>query len=263
MCLNGWGGKLYEPLIKYLSETSPDVLCLQEVVHTPASDKDVLIYRDGAHVLPQRANLYRDICRALPDHVGIFSPAAQGVLWDGEESIPSQWGLATFVRKSLPIIAQHQGFVHKTFSPDGYGEHPRSRTAHAIRVHDFERGWPVCIAHMHGLRDMAGKMDTPERDAQSRRFADICTAVMESGDRLIACGDFNVEPSSRMFATMAELGLVDLVTSRGFDGTRTSHYGKPGRHADYMLINALVKPISFDVVASPEVSDHRPLLLEL
>jgi exonuclease III len=40
MCLNGWGGKLDDHLPNYLRETSPDVLCLQEVVHTPATQKD-------------------------------------------------------------------------------------------------------------------------------------------------------------------------------------------------------------------------------
>ncbi len=263
MCLNGWGGTLHDQLVAYLRAESPDVLCLQEVVHTPGASKDTLIYRDGDHVLPQRANLFRDVAGALPDHVATFCPAAQGVLWDGGEQIASQWGLATFVRKSFPIVAQHQGFVHKSFSPNGYGEHPRSRSAHAIRVHDFERGWPVCIAHMHGLRDLAGKMDTPERLAQGHKLVAICKAIMEEGDRLVVCGDFNVEPASATFEILAEIGLTDLVTARGFAGTRTSHYRKPGRFADYMLVNDGVEPLAFDVVAQPEVSDHRPLLLEI
>ncbi len=40
MCLNGWGGKLYDVLQPYLAEVPPDVLCLQEVVHSPLTDKD-------------------------------------------------------------------------------------------------------------------------------------------------------------------------------------------------------------------------------
>ena len=113
MCLNSWGGKLHEALLPYLVETAPDILCLQEVTHSPASDKDWLTYRDGDHVLPQRANLFRDVSGALPDHVAVFCPAAQGRLWDGDRAIPSQWGLASFVHRSLPIIGQVQGFVHR------------------------------------------------------------------------------------------------------------------------------------------------------
>ena len=102
MCLNGWGGKLHDQLIDYVSAVSPDILCLQEVVHTPLSAKDWLTYRDGDHVLPQRANFFSMSQDALPDHTATFCPAAQGILWDGDETVPSQWGLATFVRNALP-----------------------------------------------------------------------------------------------------------------------------------------------------------------
>ncbi|MFX3714235.1 endonuclease/exonuclease/phosphatase family protein, partial [Streptococcus suis] len=47
MSLNGWGGKLHEPLISYLQTEQPDVLCLQEVVHSPEARDDWLLYRDG------------------------------------------------------------------------------------------------------------------------------------------------------------------------------------------------------------------------
>jgi endonuclease/exonuclease/phosphatase family metal-dependent hydrolase len=264
LCLNGWGGTLWDELDRYLRAEQPDVLCLQEVVHSPMTEEAWLTYRDGDHVLPQRANLFREVCAALPGHRGSFCPAAQGVLWDGNRAVPSQWGLATFVRDNLAVVAQAQGFVHGAFSPAGYGAHPRSRTAHAVRVHDFERGWPVTIVHMHGLRDPAqGKADTPERLAQAYRLAHLVGSVAEPGDRLVVCGDLNVEPESQTFAILAELGLRDLVTGRGHLDTRTSHYRKPGRFADYLLVNDAVEVLAFEVVAEPEVSDHRPLLLTI
>lgn len=263
MCLNGWGGTLHQEAEGYLAREAPDVLCLQEVVHTPATSKDWLEYRDGDHVLPQRANFFRDVSMALPEHVAIFCPAAQGVLWDGDDAVPSQWGLATFVHRRFLIIAQAQGFVHKGFSPDGYGEHPRSRSAHVVRLHDFDRGWPITIAHMHGLRDLQGKIDTRERLAQAQRFVALIRSVAQPGDRLVVCGDFNVEPDSRTFEVLAGMGLKDLVVGRGHCDTRTSHYKKPGRYADYMLVNEAVDVRAFVVVEHPEVSDHRPLLLEI
>lgn len=263
MCLNAWGGKLHGQLIPYLQAVSPDVLCLQEVIHSPATTRDWLTYRDGDHVLPQRANLFRDVSAALPGHVAMFCPAAQGVLWDGDEPVPSQWGLSTFVRSSFPVIAQAQDFVHKSFSPHGYGDHPRSRNAHAIRIYDYARDRAVGIAHMHGLRDPNGKRDTPERLAQARRLAELATRVALPGAPLVVCGDFNVEPGSETFRVLAGIGLTDLVTTRGFEGTRTSHYAKPGKFADYMLVNDAVEVVSFTVAAEPEVSDHRALLLEI
>jgi endonuclease/exonuclease/phosphatase family metal-dependent hydrolase len=263
MCLNGWGGKLHEALIPYLRASAPDILCLQEVVHTPESDAAWLTYRDGDHALPQRANLFHEVARALPDHVATFCPAAQGVLWDGQMPIPSQWGLARFVRSAFPVIGQIQDFVHKAYAPDGYGAHPRSVVAHAIRVFDHARNWPVSIVQMHGLRDLNGKMDTPERLTQAQRLVNLARRIAAPADRLILCGDFNVAPDSETFRILAGIGLHDLVTARGFAGTRTSHYTKPGRFADYMLVNRAVEVIDFNVVTTPEVSDHCPLVLEI
>lgn len=263
MCLNGWGGKLYDKLLPYLNHNSPDILCLQEAIDSPATNKDWLMYRDGDHELPQRANFFRDVSVTLPDHVAIFCPAAQGVLWDEVTQVPSQWGLATFVRKSFPIVAQIQEFVHKSYSPNGYGEHPRPRNAHAVRVFDYEKNRLVGIAHMHGLRDPRGKMDTSERAEQARRFVSMATRIIEGNTPLIVCGDFNVEPESETLKLLSEAGLTDLVTTRTQNGTRNSYYKKPGRFADYLLVNKHVNVLDFEVVFEPEVSDHCPLVLEI
>lgn len=263
MCLNGWGGKLSDALLPYVASVSPDVLCLQEVVHSPATGKALLTYRDGDHVLPQRANFFSDVSQALPDHVATFCPAAQGVLWDGDDPVPSQWGLATFVHKSHPIVAQAQGFVHKTYSPVGYGDHPRSRSAHAVRLYDYAGNRPVSITHMHGLRDLNGKMDTPERTAQAHRLWNLSRQVTEPGDLTIICGDFNVEPDSDTLAILKGEGMTELVTSHNFTSTRNSQYKKPGKFADYMLINRPDAVKTFDVIYDPEVSDHCPLLLQI
>ena len=262
MCLNGWGGKLHSELLPYVALAAPDVLCLQEVVHSPDSEKDWLTYRDGDHILAQRANFFRDVCNALPDHVATFCPAAQGVLWDGDISVPSQWGVATFIHKSLPVIAQVQGFVHGSYGVDGFGQHPRSRSAHAVRVWDYAAGRGVGIAHMHGLRDLAGKGDSPARTAQAHRFANLAAQVAEPGEALILCGDFNVEPTSHTLEILRRSAGQELVTDGGWDGTRSAYYPKPGKFADYMLVNDAVRVQRFAVVRDPEVSDHCPLVLE-
>ncbi|MEM9522484.1 MAG: endonuclease/exonuclease/phosphatase family protein [Pseudomonadota bacterium] len=263
LCLNGWGGRLHDRLFSYLKETDPDVLCLQEVVHAPSSPRDWLTYRDSHLELPQRAHFFTEVSQVLPDHQAAFCPATQGELWDGKTRHAALWGLATFVRRSIPIIGQRHDFVHGTFSADGYGEHPRPRTAHVVRLFDLDNGYPIVVGHMHGLRDLNGKQDTPARRVQAQKLVDLVTTVAARHDRLIVCGDFNVLPDSVTFDILSNVGLIDLVTRHGFSDTRSSHYKKDVRYADYMLVNAAVKVASFDVVATPEVSDHRPLLLEL
>src|SRR5690606_25364975 len=125
VCLNIWGGTLHAALIPWLKAQDADVLCLQEVIHTPDAPYGWLEYRDGDHLLPQRARLLDDVKAVLPGHVACFCPAATGMRWDGARSVRSHWGLATFVRSTIPVIGQAQGFVHKAYSPDGYGDHPR------------------------------------------------------------------------------------------------------------------------------------------
>jgi len=134
LSLNGWGGRLGEQLVAYVKDAEPDVFCLQEATSTPAATSPWLTYRDGGGELLQRASLFAEVAGALPDHQAFFCPAARGPLYDGDRMLQSEWGLATFVRRALPIIGQVQDFIHGAFSADGFGDHPRSRNAHAVRL---------------------------------------------------------------------------------------------------------------------------------
>ncbi|MCL6706208.1 endonuclease/exonuclease/phosphatase family protein [Pseudomonas sp. R2.Fl] len=261
--LNAWGGRVHEPLMRYLRQADPDVLCLQEVTHVEAAETGWLVFREGDFELPQRASLYEDVKAILPAHNAFFAPAACGPLHDGDRAVMSQWGLATFVRRDLPVIGQAQGFIHGDFPLSGFGEHPRPRNAHGIRIFRHDRGSAVTIVQLHGLRDLAGKGDTPARLAQAHAIVRLVEKVRQPGDGLVVCGDFNLMPDSETFAILAGIGLTDLVTTRGFTDTRTSWYPKEGRHADYLLVTPEVKVERFEVVAEPEVSDHRALLLEI
>ena len=262
--LNAWGGKLHAPLMPFVAGVGADILCLQEVVRTPDATCEWMFYRDHDVELPQRANLFDEVARTLPDHQAFFSPTARGELFDEQNRIlASEFGLSTHARKTLPVIGQVSDFIHGDFSPHGWGLHPRARNAHAVRVYDYAGDKAVTVVQLHGLRDPEGKGDTPARDAQADRLVELIDRIRRRGEALVVCGDFNLLPGSRTFAWLNAIGLTDLVTSRGFTDTRTSHYAKPGRYADYMLVSPEVEIVAFDVMAAPEVSDHRALLLEL
>lgn len=263
LSLNIWGGMLHAPLLAYLPMVDADIYCLQEVSRAPAARNPWLTYRDGAVELQQRAHLYDEIAAALPGHDGRFAPTAQGELADGEARCWQQFGLATFVRKGIPIMAEALDFIHGSFAPDGFGAHPRARNAHAVRLFDQATDAPVTVVQLHGLRDPAGKHDTPARIAQAKALVLLIKRIWRTGERLVVCGDFNVLPDSHTFHILGRIGLTDLVTSRGFTDTRTSFYKKDGRYADYMLVTPDIRVKAFDVVAKPEVSDHRPLWLEM
>lgn len=261
--LNAWGGKIYQPLIEYLATAHADVLCLQEITRSSGVTADWLEYRDGSHILPQRPNLFDDLKAVLPEHDGFFAPSTRGELFDGDRAVTSEFGLATFIHRSLAITGQAADFVHGSFSPDGYGAHPRARNAHVFRLFDYATSRTVTIAQLHGLRDMAGKGDTPERIAQAEALVALIGRIHRQGDPLVVCGDFNVLPESSTFEILGRLGLTDLVTSRGFEGTRTSLYPKEAKFADYMLVSADVEVTRFEVVRTPEVSDHCALMLDI
>ena len=263
LSLNVWGGMRHAPLIDYLRAVDADVYCLQEVPRAIAARSEWLTYRDGAVELQQRANLYRDIAAALPGHDGFFAPAMRGELTDGDRACWQEFGLATFVRQDIAVIGQALDFVHGAFSPHGFGPHPRPRNAHAFRLYDYAADRALTVAQLHGLRTVDGKGDTPEREAQAEALVDLIARLHRTDEGLVLCGDFNVLPQSDTFKTLARIGLADLVTARGFTDTRTSLYTKPGRYADYMLVNAEVSVADFTVVEAPEVSDHRALLLTL
>lgn len=261
LSLNVWGGMLHAPLLDYLAAVDADVYCLQEVPRAVAARSDWLTYRDGTVELQQRSNLYKEIATALPGHDGFFAPAMRGQLIDGDRPCWQEFGLATFVRQDIAVIGQSLDFVHGSFSPHSFGDHPRSRNAHAFRLYDYKADRPLCVVQFHGLREVDGKGDTPNRGAQAEALVALISRLSRKNEALVLCGDFNVLPESLTFKTLSRLGLTDLVTTRGFTDTRTSLYTKPGRYADYMLVNEDVQVVDFTVVQTPEVSDHRALLL--
>ncbi|MFY0634389.1 MAG: endonuclease/exonuclease/phosphatase family protein [Vannielia sp.] len=261
-CLNAWGGRMHAELSEWLAQDDPDILCIQEVVHVPAAPAPWLDYRDDGRNLPQRADMLADLATALPRHDITFCPAARGPLWHGDTQVWSQWGLATLTRRGLPVTHQAQGFVHGSFGADGFGAHPRSRTGHALRLWRPEGA--VVIAHMHGLRDpQAGKADTPARAAQAERLSGLVEAIRQAGDEVAICGDFNVLPGSETLRILSRLAPRELVGEGGHPGTRNSLYPKPERFADYMMVSEGLAVAGFDVLHTPEVSDHCPLVLTL
>lgn len=116
------------------------------------------------------------------------------------------------------------------------------------------------MINLHGLRDGAGKGDTPARRSQADRIAALVTTLRCEGDVAAVGGDFNLLPDSGTFDVLGGLGLTDLVQDAD---TRTSHYRNAVRHADYLLVSAPDRVRRFEVVPAPEVSDHRALVVDL
>ena len=256
--LNAWGGAVLDELAAWLPGTGVDVLCVQEVTRTHDLS-GWTEFADADRTLPQRANLLADLQELLPDHQARFLVSDGGPVSDAEGNRHLQdFGIATFIHPRFPVIGEAARFVHGTFSDhDVWPEGDRPRIAHAVRLHDRARARSITIAQCHGLRDPAGKHDTPERILQAKRLRALVDDVRAADDLTLVGGDFNVLPTSATFDT---LGLVNLV---GEADTRSSLYPKSIRHANYALISDPTAIKNFDILTSPEVSDHRPLVIDL
>jgi len=84
----------------------------------------------------------------------------------------------------------------------------RARNAHGVRLFDYTAGFAVTVVHMHGLRERAGKQDTPNRLAQARALVDVIGRIRRKAERLVGCGDFNVLPTSVTSHALEETGLT-------------------------------------------------------
>ncbi|WP_312874870.1 endonuclease/exonuclease/phosphatase family protein [Actinomadura litoris] len=260
--LNAWGGAMFDALAPWLDTCGADVLCLQEVTRTPALGGWTR-FDDADRSLPQRADLLADVRARLPRHQGLFAVSDAGPVQDHEGRRHRQdFGVATFVGASLPVVGMRSAFVHGDYTEhrDEWPNDGRPRAALAVRVRDRRAERFVTVVNLHGLRDPRGKADTPARRAQAERLADLVRGARGDGDMTVVCGDFNLLPDSETFQILADLGLTDLV---GGADTRTSRYPKPLRHAGYVLVSDPAGVERFEIAAAPEVSDHRALLLDL
>jgi endonuclease/exonuclease/phosphatase family metal-dependent hydrolase len=274
--LNCWGGRV-PGLAEWLQSTGADVFCLQEMYNSPTSS--ALVAEDPADAnnppMSSRINLYQELQEALPEHESFLWPFARNFINDGTAStVPLYYGIATFVRKTFPVIWSRTEFVHGEFrfiEPTGEKNRlPLSRNAHVFRVLEPETTKVVSFAHMHGLWDPSGKQDTPARDGQRRLFGGLVDAASSYGKLpTVVCGDFNLLPESSFFVDFQGRGFSELVTSGGrARGTRTSFYtNNPKKKnlspfADYALVNQGVRVKNFEIVRDPEVSDHCPLLID-
>ncbi|MFI5895832.1 endonuclease/exonuclease/phosphatase family protein [Actinoplanes sp. NPDC051513] len=259
--VNAWGGALADDLLKWLPGSGAHVVCLQEVTRTPGLTGWTR-FSDGERSLPQRAALFDDVRAALPQHQAIFVTSDSGPVRDDEGRRHRQdFGLATLVGEDLPIVGVDSAFVHGQFTDHAeWTVADRPRVALAVRTVDRAAGRSVWVVQVHGLRDPLGKADTPARRLQAERLAALVRRIRDPRDLVVVCGDFNVLPDSETFGVLAEVGLTDLV---GVADTRTSHYRKAVRHASYLLVSDVAAVKRCDILAEPEVSDHRALILEI
>lgn len=259
--INAWGGAMYDELVGWLKAVDAEIICLQEVTRTP-NRSGWATFADGERTLPQRLNLFDDVSAVLPGYTPYFVANDAGPVTDGEGvELRQDFGIATWVRDDVPVVGLDARFVHSRFVDHTVWDvDDRPRAALTVTVRDRVVGKSVSVIQCHGLRDPAGKGDSLIRLEQARKLAGIVERMCSTSEVVVLCGDLNLLPTSKTFALLAEHGMTDLV---GDADTRTSIYTKAIRSASYVLVSSPTAVRSFEIVAAPEVSDHRALVLEL
>lgn len=252
--LNTWGGRagLRDLLTFFETYADVDIFCLQEVWN--GGEEMVGKIGGGVPIVGVDPQLLEHIASVLPEHTPFF-----------RSHFHEYFGLAMFVRTSLKVQFEEE---HSIYRETGYisdidvGD--QARILHAVELAGV--GAPV-VAHLHGLwQPMSpevvavtdGKQDNADRLEQSKR---ILAFVASRKTPLVLLGDFNLLPDSESIAMLEHAGLRNLVREYGITSTRTRHYTKPGRFADYAFVTEGVTVREFKVLPD-EVSDHAPLYLE-
>lgn len=247
--LNIWGGKIFEPLINFFKDqaNNTDIFCLQEVFHTPTDKKDT----HGA-----RANVYDEIKQVLNGFQGFYALAQEGYDTDGAVDFPLSYGLAMFVKKSIPITVHGDVFVFRARNSRKDDNTSIGRNLEYITLGNGEEA--TSIFNLHGLWSGDGKDDNRDRLEQSRKVKEFMATV--ESKKNILCGDFNLLPNTQSLLLL-EAGMKNLVKDYGVTSTRSRFYTKPNKFADYILVSPEVKVNRFEVLPVT-ASDHLPLLLD-
>ncbi len=244
--LNTWGGEAgVDGLVDFLqAHSDADVFCLQEVWN---GGEHMLEKKSGGSWLERRVpTLLTDMSAALPQFKHHFRP-----------HFFDFYGMAMFVKEGIEVIEEGEQYIYKEkgwVSPEEFGNHARILQFVTVRT---DSGIQT-ILHLHGLWNGQGKGDSSDRLEQSDRVLKFASQLTNP---YVILGDFNLRPDTESLKKFEEFGLRNLIAEHGITSTRTSHYTKPEKFADYAFVSEGVDVKKFKVLPD-EVSDHSPLYLE-
>lgn len=242
--LNIWGGKIYEPLMKFISEVKEDtdIFCFQELFFGDKPEGDV----SGA-----RANITGEL-QGLLSNFNIYPYLAPKDSFFMGEKVLSSIGQAIFSKKHLPVIDKGGFYTHlHVENHSGIFQYIKIKS-------DTDE---FVIGNLHGLWLPTGKLDTPERIKQSGMIINFYNN--QTGKKII-CGDFNLRPETESIALFNK-DYKNLIQDFGITSTRNSFYKDAERYkdfiSDYVFTSPDINIIDFKPIDNL-VSDHLPIFIE-
>lgn len=253
ICLNAWGGKLYQPLIDFIKENSEDtdIFCLQEVFSTTSGIKTGSDFR---------LNLYQEISYILKNHNGYFASCLDnyiaGDFHPKYVDFNLSWGLAIFITKKIPVKAHHELFVYRernNFDPSDLNTLPRN--IQYINFIKNNNSYTVC--NIHGIWHSSGKGDNNSRISQSIQINEVLNK--QKGGKIL-CGDFNLDINTQSIKLL-EANMSNLIKKYNIKTTRTAYFPGSDEFADYVFVSPSINIDNF-TLPDIKVSDHLPMILQ-
>ncbi|MBN1778900.1 MAG: hypothetical protein JW816_01645 [Candidatus Buchananbacteria bacterium] len=250
--LNAWGGKIFEPLMEFISFKAggTDVFCFQEMLFGQE--------KDFTPIVGGRINLFDEIQARLPEFVG-YKYLAKASSYFGGEKLPDgcEIGQAIFVRNSIKVV--DFGGLRAYAEGGKIDQDPALTVCGNLQYVKLKIASQfLTVANLHGLWQQGSqKMDTPERLTQSKIVKEFIKKQIGSK---ILVGDFNLRPETKSIEMLDEI-LKDLIKEYNITSTRSKFYQKEIKYADFAFVSLDVNVQDFQVLSDP-VSDHLPLYLE-
>ena len=157
--LNLWGGKLFQPLMDFISvhASDTDLFCFQEVFDTNTKLSESAGFR---------LNLYKEISKILPKHTGCFASVLENYIAGSFQpnfvDFNLSWGISIFASKKLNITSSGDFFVfgkRGDFNPKDLNTLPRN-TQYVTFINE---GKQFTVCNLHGIWVKGTKEDTPSR----------------------------------------------------------------------------------------------------
>ncbi|MBP7741275.1 MAG: endonuclease/exonuclease/phosphatase family protein [Candidatus Pacebacteria bacterium] len=244
--LNTWGGEagVKSLLDFFAAHKDVDIFCLQEVWN---GGEEMLDKNTGGSWLNRRVpTLLSDISAILSEYKVFYRPHFHDF-----------FGLALFIKRDIKVTEEGDLYIYKEqgyISPEEFGDHARILQYVTIEIENKLH----TLIQLHGLWNGKGKGDCDERLEQSDRIAGF---VSKLPNPTVLVGDFNLRPDTDSLKRIEKIGLRNLINEYGIVSTRTSHYTKSEKFADYAFVSEGIEVLDFTVLPD-EVSDHAPLYLE-
>ena len=255
--LNTWGGRIYQPLIDFISQHSKDtdIFCFQEVYTTSL---DIKQYKGLL-----RTNLLEEFRGILPEFRSYYFPNFSGY-YNNTDSVEFDlsYGQAIFIKKTIKVIAHKNYFIQKYKNFEGPDKMFSNIPTPLQKIQFSIDDKIFSVFNFHGTPYPSAKKDTRRRLKQSTKVKTIMDSV--KGAKILV-GDFNLSKNTKSIRIFED-EMRNLIKEFKIKRTRSKvspFYGKSNfqKFADYTFVSPDIKVENFQV-PDIEISDHLPMILE-